>query len=474
MSMIPLRSDANLTPHFGFAGYVLVFAVLAGSFSEGNLLAQTAPPKPALSNRYLFIVETSRSMQRRETGIYKAVQDLLLTGMGGQLRWGDTLGIWTFNADLHNADPHAAQFPLQQWSPDDARGIARRVITFLHEQKFEKSARLDKVIPVMNRVIGSSDFITVILIASGSENIHGTAFDDKINTLYKSWRAEQDKAAMPIITVLRAKSGKLTDFSVNPTPWPVELPPLPAALLAAEVETPKPAPPPKQEARPPLPPIIIVGKKPELTQQSTPPEPSASQPASVAVSPAVQISDTQTARTPTPTPTTSTEPKETESAQTAEPEASSKSPLPAPASISEQPMVGSVPSLSPKPTEPPDVPKPATLAVIAPAPGDLQAGGGVVLPGTGSLQLAAVTAVAATGSPAPNLLTAIGNAQPKTPPTQVAIATLHKGVFGLAGMLLAGLALLLVVLAVWYLLARRSRASAHASLITRSMDHEKK
>ena len=90
------------------------------------------------------------------------------------------------------------------------------------------------------------------------------------------------------------------------------------------------------------------------------------------------------------------------------------------------------------------------------------------------MQLAAVTAVAATGSPAPNLLTAIGNAQPKTPPTQVAIATLHKGVFGLAGMLLAGLALLLVVLAVWYLLARRSRASAHASLITRSMDHEKK
>jgi hypothetical protein len=82
--------------------------------------------------------------------------------------------------------------------------------------------------------------------------------------------------------------------------------------------------------------------------------------------------------------------------------------------------------------------------------------------------------VAATESLAPNPQPAIGSTQPEAPPVQVAVATSPKSGFNVAGMVLAGLALLAVALAALYLLVRRSRTSAHASLITRSMDHDKK
>src|SRR5882724_1036018 len=78
------------------------------------LHAQTNSPAPAAphSSRYLLIVETSRSMQRRTQGTLDAVRTLLASGMGGQMRRGDTLGVWTFNDQLY-----AGSFPLQTVSP---------------------------------------------------------------------------------------------------------------------------------------------------------------------------------------------------------------------------------------------------------------------------------------------------------------------------------------------------------------------
>src|SRR5881396_2162018 len=70
---------------------LLAMVALTGSLFPAN--SQTNPTSP--SNRYLFIVETSRSMQRRSDGMLAAVQQLLNSGIGGQLKRGDTLGIWT-------------------------------------------------------------------------------------------------------------------------------------------------------------------------------------------------------------------------------------------------------------------------------------------------------------------------------------------------------------------------------------------
>src|SRR5207245_3395193 len=63
---------------------LLAMVALTGSLFPAS--SQTNPASPA--NRYLFIVETSRSMQRRSAGMLAAVQQLLNSGIGGQLKHG--------------------------------------------------------------------------------------------------------------------------------------------------------------------------------------------------------------------------------------------------------------------------------------------------------------------------------------------------------------------------------------------------
>ena len=326
----------------------------------------------------------------------------------------------------------------------------------------------------MDRVVKDSDFITLILITDGSQNIQGTPFDGRINELFRLWHSEQEKARRPFLTVLRAKSGKITDVSVTPAPWPVEFPPLPAELLAAEVQPPKPVPPPKQETRPPLPPIILIGKKPEPTPQPTPSEVVTPQPAPVSNSTPAQVAGKSSAPAPPPAPTTAAGSKETEPVRAEPLEVSPKPPPAARAPIFDQAKAELAPSPPPNSAEPPAAAKLATPVARAPMPGDLKSGGTAVAPRTESSRTAGAFTVAAAESPAPNPQPADGNAQPKTSPAQIAVATLRKSVFSLAGMLLAGLAFSAIVLAGWYVLARGSRTSTHASLITRSMDHKKK
>src|SRR5882724_3612268 len=214
----------------GIIQFVALGFLLAGS----PLSAQTNAPKPTFpANRYLIIVETSHAMKSRADGVLKAMEDLIGSGIGGQLRRGDTIAVWTYNAELH-----AGLFPLQQWTPETQKTVAVRILSFLKEQPYEKQAVLQKTLMTMDKVIKNSDFITVILISNGDQLMQGTPFDEQINNLYKVWNKEQQKAHMPFVTVLRATRGKITHFTLTSAPWPVDIPPLPSELLIAATNSP--------------------------------------------------------------------------------------------------------------------------------------------------------------------------------------------------------------------------------------------
>ncbi len=95
------------------AGFLLV-AIMAPSAAGAQANAAKAPLS---SNRWLLVVDTSRAMHRRSGAVLKAVEELLMSDLNGQLRRGDTLGLWTFNKDLY-----AGRFPLQTWSPEGKKG----------------------------------------------------------------------------------------------------------------------------------------------------------------------------------------------------------------------------------------------------------------------------------------------------------------------------------------------------------------
>ena len=225
----------------------------------GILAAQSSTTNsPHQGNRYLVIVETSRAMKDRGAGVLSALQNLLASGMQGQMRRGDTVGLWTFSDQVN-----VGQFPLQTWSPEAAKGVTGRVIRFLQDQQCENPARFDVVTPALQRVVKHSEYVTVIIFSSGEEKIRGTPFDAEINKAYKTWRVQQQQAHMPFITVLRAEKGTFAERTVVPAPWKLQMPERPPGIAVVEAEPAKDVD--KAKAAPPrmLPPLIVSGRKPK-------------------------------------------------------------------------------------------------------------------------------------------------------------------------------------------------------------------
>ncbi len=240
--------------------------------SPGTLQAQTnVTAGRQKGNRYLLIVETSGATQRRRDGVVNAAGDLIASGMHGQLRPGDTLGVWTYNETLL-----AGRFPIEIWLPEEGDALIRRVLKFLQDQKYEKQGRPEAFLPQMTRLIEGSQFITVVLISSGQAELRGTPFDGPINQFYKSWQDQQNKARMPFVTVLQATRGKITQYAVSAAPQPAVFPEYPKELLApapqqaadgpaAATAAPK--------AKPAVgPPLIVSGRKPGPIAAVAPPE----------------------------------------------------------------------------------------------------------------------------------------------------------------------------------------------------------
>ncbi len=197
------------------------------------------------------------------------VQDLLTSGMKGQVEAGDTIGLWTFNEELYTG-----RFPLQTWSPPAQEDIMRNAIAFLKAQKYERQAKLSTVFPALGRIINNSELITVIIISTGGDKIQGTPIDARINEFYQRWRGALQKAGMPVITVLRSRHGQLDDCVVNIPPWPLELPPIDSETKGTETAWATRANATPKTLSPAVPPLVISGKRLQPEQAPTPkPEP---------------------------------------------------------------------------------------------------------------------------------------------------------------------------------------------------------
>jgi hypothetical protein len=241
-------------------GLVLAFACLAEAALTPGVRAQTNAAVPP-SNRWLLIVETSRYTRSSGNEVPRLAAMIVASGMKGQVRSGDTLGMWTFNDALYTG-----KFPLQTLAPEVNRRIAQRVFDFLNEQEFEKKGRLDKILPEVHQIIKESDYLTVILLSSGTKEISGTPFDAEINTAYETLQKERKKTKLPIVTVLRAQQGRITNYTVSLPIRSLEIPPLPPELLVTNVVESKPAPRPK----PVVPPLILRGRQSEPETEPPP------------------------------------------------------------------------------------------------------------------------------------------------------------------------------------------------------------
>jgi len=368
------------------------------------------------SNRWLFVFNTSAAMRDRTNGVQAVTTELLATGMHGTIRPGDTIGIWTYSAQLH-----ADEAPLQKWYPNTAATIAYNTVQFLQQHPFEKSAAFDDVLANMLRVIKISDTITVILISDGSDSFQGTPFDEKLTAFYKANYHAQKKAHMPIVTVFRGEKGSITTNTLALAPRPVDIPAVPPPPVVARTTVKKAAPAPAPK---PVPSLVMVGRKAETT--FNPPNDLPEQVDQVTLPPVVEQQPPASTKVETQAPAPEPVPKVEEK------------PAPAVAPVAAAPT-------TPTPTaavEPPKVVQP-TEAQAAPAP-------------------------------APNEPTAAKISEPTTPPTVEATAAVpEKNLFSALNIAIVSVTFTLLVCALLFLTARNARRATRASLITSSLDRER-
>ena len=451
------------------AGFSLMRPLLAGllclaALTPCTLLAQTGTAKATRpSNRCLLVVETSRSMQRRSDGVIQAVQDMLKSGLAGQLRPGDTLGVWTFNDSLY-----AGRFPLQTWSLEAQQGIALRTIAFLKAQKYEKQASFDKVLPALSRLIKDSPLLTIILVSSGDEQFHGTAFDAQINEFYQKWQDVQQKAKLPFVTVLRAQDGRLADFTVNTPPWPAQMPRLPQEVQGADTaqtQVPKAA---RTSPPPTAQPLIFSGNKTQPTEAPAS-KLEAVGAAVQAPAPATEAPSTNKSVTGEPLVSPPT-PAQTAKAATApvdlEKPSAGQSPGPAPAPL---PIPETKPVAEPKV----DIVKGPEMKPVAPAPLKVEAAPVLVTPAPRPTPAPTATPDESVGTAATRPVPADPPIVP-APPVQTATATPAGTLVGWPFIWIAGLGLAVAAIGIVFLLRRRSHATSGASLITQSFERKNK
>jgi hypothetical protein len=241
-----------------------IFAVLlAGIFWVPAVRAQ--PAVRNVDNRFLLIFDTSSDMKRRLPAVQKALNDMLATNLSGQLHPGDTIGVWTFDQDLH-----AGQFPLQHWEPDNAVMITSNLTAFVGKQRYTKTTRFDALLPLLNQVVGGSERLTVLIFCDGKGEIHGTPYDVGINQIFQQRQSERQEARLPIVIGLRSQRGQYAGCMVSFPPQPVSLPPFPPLPPPPAPPAPTPAPPPPVRSVA-VPSLIIVGTT--ITNRVPPPAP---------------------------------------------------------------------------------------------------------------------------------------------------------------------------------------------------------
>jgi hypothetical protein len=167
--------------------------------------------------------------------------------MHGEIRKGDTIGLWTYNDELH------AEFPMQVWSREHKAEIISDVERYLRHQHYGKRAHIEKVYPAIGQAMQRSQRLTLIFIYDPSETLSGTAFDDDISDLQKDYLRNFNAAHLPMVTVLAARNGTVFDYTVN-YPGAVKIP-----------HTAIPEPPPQTNAPPTnaiavTPPVVVAPK----------------------------------------------------------------------------------------------------------------------------------------------------------------------------------------------------------------------
>ncbi len=234
----------------GIAGLALALATLV-SGSRAAAQSTMEPPQ-----RWLLIFDTSVTMKSWLPATSTEVQDVFISSMSGQLREGDSVGVWTFNKQLRTGD-----YPLIPWVPSQASAEASDLTSFLDRAHYLSSTHFAVLGPALKQVIAHSRRLNIVIFCDGLDDMKLTPYDAGINQTFKQLKEMHKKSQQPFVVVMRTQEGQFVGATVNLPPGNLDFPafpPLPVYVDAVPTNAPPvvSAPPAPVVVAPPL---VIVG-----------------------------------------------------------------------------------------------------------------------------------------------------------------------------------------------------------------------
>ncbi|MBI5385550.1 MAG: hypothetical protein HZA90_12800 [Verrucomicrobia bacterium] len=214
--------------------------LLAGALAFLSLPVPGLAAEAAVPGRFLFVVDTTFSMDRLKVQAQEAVAQMLTNGLDGWLHDGDTFGLWTFDTSVD------AGYPMQVWTDAQKHALAAKASAHLKKQRCERQGRFSVLIADVQAVVRATRDVTILIVTDGEDAIRGTRHDASINVAMKRVGPEMRAARKPIVIALVAQGGDLTKWGVNspemlvPLPAPPTSPP-PAEPVISQLQPSSPA-----------------------------------------------------------------------------------------------------------------------------------------------------------------------------------------------------------------------------------------
>jgi hypothetical protein len=208
----------------------------------------TEPPQ-----RWLFIFDTSSAMKKRLPALKVDLENIFLGAVSGQLRPGDSIGVWTFNQKLHTGE-----FPLITWMPQYAAMTSSNLVTFLGKQHYSGDTHFGLLQLPLSGVIDNSERLTLVIFCDGQDDFKLTPYDDGINQAFRQGQAERKKSGQPFVLVVRTQRGGFVGATVNLPPGSLDIPLFPPLPAPVEIAPPVA----------PLPPVVMPPSAPAVVTPS--------------------------------------------------------------------------------------------------------------------------------------------------------------------------------------------------------------
>lgn len=239
------------------------FATIARCLCVGLallVLSGVGKAQSAEAGRWLVVFDTSITMKKRLSGATEALNQFLKSSADGQLQAGDGVALWLYGQQLQ-----PGLFPAVTWDPTQTAVVSSNMVSLIRRQHFTNSSSFTPLPIPLNRVIASSERLTIVIFCDGLSMMNFTPYDEGINQNFRDGLAERKKSQQPFVVVLRSQLGKFVGCTVSFPPGNLNLPsfpPLPVPpFVPPPTEVPPPAAVPVATHPAPVPDLVIVGKK---------------------------------------------------------------------------------------------------------------------------------------------------------------------------------------------------------------------